>query len=166
MTLEQAITLAVQVHAGQVDKGGEQYILHPLRVMQTVEIPAVVTPWLADYEGLTDTQVKTSLRIIGILHDVFEDHPTLTVDEAHRKHGGLTSVEQNALRVLTHERGVSYERYIEHIALFPFARLVKIADLKDNSDLTRLKVIEEKDIARVAKYHRALARLSQHKLGD
>jgi hypothetical protein len=57
--------------------------------------------------------------------------------------------------LLTHKKGETYEEYIREISWDENAIRIKLADLKDNSDITRLKGISEKDIARMAKYHKA-----------
>ena len=140
MTLEEAIRVAVDAHAGQIDKAGKPYILHPLRVMMTVESPSL-----------------DSARKVAILHDVAEDSRwTLeSLDAAH----GLSSEEQAALRLLTHGEHEDYDAYVERPASNPLARAVKIADLRDNLDVTRLEQVTEKDAKRISKYLRSLRRL-------
>ena len=59
------------------------------------------------------------------------------------------------VRLLTHEEGVSYEDYVERLKPHPMARRIKLADLEDNSDIRRLSGIEERDLERLRKYHRA-----------
>ncbi len=130
--LEKAIEIAVQAHAGQKSKDGTPYVLHPLRLMTRMG---------------TDEE-----RMAAVLHDVVED-TTVTFDDL-RKAG----IPENVLAVvtlLTHEEGISYEDYVERLKSHPVARRVKLADLEDNSDIRRLKGVEQKDLERLRKYYRA-----------
>ena len=140
MTLEEAIRVALDAHAGQFDKAGKPYILHPLRVMMTVEGPFL-----------------DSARKVAVLHDVAEDSEW-TIESLHAKFG-LTSEEQAALRLLTHGDGDDYAAYIERVATSPLARAVKLADLRDNLDVTRLAEVTDRDAKRMTKYLRSLRNL-------
>ena len=142
MTIEQAIEVALKAHAGQVDKAGQPYILHPLRVMMTVESASLA-----------------SARVVAMLHDVVEDSEW-TVEGLASAYG-LTPDEQAALRLLTHDDGEEYAAYVENVAANPLARAVKVADLRDNLDVTRLPEVTEKDAKRIAKYVASLRRLSR-----
>jgi (p)ppGpp synthase/HD superfamily hydrolase len=142
MTLDQALRVAVDAHTGQLDKAGKPYILHPLRVMMTVESPSL-----------------DSARIVAILHDVAEDS-TWTV-EALDAEFGLSADEQAALRFLTHGDDEDYDRYIERVAGNPLATAVKVADLRDNLDVTRLESVSDRDAKRISKYLRSLRTLTQ-----
>ena len=132
-TLEQAIHIAVNAHLGQVDKADAPYIFHPLRVMQQVN--------------------STEEKILAILHDVVED-TSLTfndlIDKGIPKHMVIT------LRLLTREKDMPYEDYIRKIGENPVATKVKIADLIDNMDASRLKQVSESDMERLQKYSRIL----------
>jgi hypothetical protein len=141
MTLDEAIRVAVDAHAGQLDKAGKPYILHPLRVMMTVESPSL-----------------DSARKVAILHDVVEDsHWTLeSLDAAH----GLTAEEEAALRLLSHGDGDDYDDYVSRLAGNELARAVKIADLRDNLDVTRLEQVTERGAKRISKYLRSLRKLT------
>ncbi len=136
MTLEQAISLAAQVHEGQLDKAGEAYILHPLRVMLRLE--------------------TIEERRVAVLHDVVEDSG-VTLDTLRRK--GLPEEEVLAVAALTRGEGETYEAFIERAGRNGLARRVKLADLADNSDRSRLRVIGPEEEARLAKYRRARERL-------
>jgi (p)ppGpp synthase/HD superfamily hydrolase len=122
----------VTAHAGQSCKDGSPYILHPLRLMLKMS---------------TDEE-----RMVAVLHDVVED-TSITLEDLRRE--GFSAAVLEALRLLTHEKEVPYEEYVARIKPHPLAREVKLADLEDNSDIKRLKGIEEKDFARMKKYHRA-----------
>jgi (p)ppGpp synthase/HD superfamily hydrolase len=130
--LERAIEIALKSHAGQTGKDGSAYILHPLRLMSRME---------------TDEE-----RIVAVLHDVVEDSD-ITFDDL-RTIGFSESILE-ALHLLTHDKETTYEEYVERIKPNRLARKIKLADLEDNSNLRRLTHVEEKDLQRVKKYHRA-----------
>ncbi len=136
--LEDAIALAVRVHAGQRDRYGAPYILHPLRVMARC----------------TDE----TARIVAVLHDVLEDTP-LTLEEL--RAAGYPEAVLEALERLTRRAGEPYEAFIERIAPHPLARRVKLADLEDNMDLRRITVWETTTAARLERYWRAWQRLRE-----
>lgn len=138
--LERAIELAVRAHKGQVDKAGQPYILHPLRVMLRLD--------------------STEERIIAILHDVIEDGKAEYKAEARAL---LPPELLEALLCVTKredEHGdEGYGRFVERAARDPLARRVKIADLEDNLDVTRLSSITAKDTERLNRYLAALGKL-------
>ena len=136
-TLERAIEIARQAHAGQVDKGGADYIWHPLRVME---------------RGENEEQ-----KIVGVLHDVVEDSDwTFEMLEAEGFSGEIV----DALRCVTKQsEDEDYDAFISRIITNPLAIKVKLYDLEDNMDLSRLKFITEADIARCEKYKRVHNRL-------
>lgn len=132
-----AIAIAAAAHKGQVDKAARPYILHPLRLM---------------FACHTDTE-----KIIAVLHDVVEDSET-TLDDL--KAMGFAAEIIDALTCLTKQPGEDYDAFISRILPNALARKVKIEDIKDNLDLTRLEKLTPKDVARIEKYHRALLTLS------
>lgn len=132
--LDIAIRIAAQAHEGQFDKGGKAYILHPLRIMMR----------------LNTTDVE--LQCIAVLHDVLEDSP---VTEDDLRQAGISERVISALSLLTHLPEHSYQQYVERIATNPDAIRVKLGDLSDNSDLSRLKGVTQKDLDRLAKYSKA-----------
>lgn len=135
MNLERAIAIAREAHAGQTDKGGEPYILHSLRVMRA-----------------QDTE---EARIVAVLHDVVEDCPGWTFERLATE--GFSSGVIEALRLVTKINGEIYEAFVKRAASNPIARAVKLADIRDNMDLSRLTNATEKDLKRVEKYRRGLA---------
>lgn len=137
-----AIQIAATAHVAQRDKGGKPYILHPLHLMSQL---------------LFDPQLAT----IAVLHDVIEDDPTINFTDL--THAGMSPRVVHVLKLLTHRPSDSYEDYIEGICLNYEAILVKRKDLEHNTDITRLKGIREKDVARMAKYHKAFVRLTEAK---
>lgn len=128
-TLERAIELAARAHAGQRDKGGQPYILHPLRVMMAVT---------------TDAE-----RIAAVLHDIVED-TSITFDDLVAE--GFADDVVDAIRALTKFEGETREQAAKRIVRDPIARAVKLADIADNMDLTRIPVPSERDHARLREY--------------
>lgn len=136
-TLDTAIAIACRAHTGQVDKSGGAYILHPLRLMLRFEDPEA--------------------QVVAVLHDVLEDSP---ITEAELAAQGFAAPILAALVCLTKREGEPYEDFIRRLAPNPLARRVKIEDIKDNLNLTRLHTLSDKDLARVRKYHQALSYLN------
>lgn len=136
-TLNVALTIAAQAHAGQFDKAGESYILHPLRLMMQM-----------------DTDVE---RITAVLHDVVEDSDWTL--EGLRTAGFAEEV-VTAVAHLSRQPDESYEDFIHRLQPHPLAVKVKLADLADNMDIRRLQTITAKDHERLEKYHRAWQVLS------
>ena len=132
--VEKAIKLALKIHTGQVDKAGKPYILHPLRLMLNFS---------------SDDEMITAL-----MHDVVEDGDITLAD---LENLGFSKNVVSAIDCLTKRDNESYEAFIKRINQNPLAKKIKIEDLKDNMDLTRLDYISDKDIARVKKYHKALS---------
>ena len=132
-TLERAIEIAARVHAVQVDKGGAPYILHPLRVMLRV--------------------APGAQQIVAVLHDVVEDSE-VTFEDLERE--GFSAEVISGLRAVTKIKGESYEDFVARAALDPVGKAVKLADLMENSDLSRIAEPAQKDLERVEKYGRAI----------
>jgi len=135
--LERAISIAVEAHSGQVDKGGHPYILHPLRVMMAVS--------------------STEEKIVAVLHDVVED--SSWTFEALRKEGFSEEVITALESVTKTSESEDYDSFIERAKCNAIGKAVKIADLRDNMDITRIPNLTEKDSLRLTKYQRALQRL-------
>ena len=138
MNLARAIEIAVQAHAGQTDKAGAPYILHPLRVMLSLEAEAE--------------------RIVAVLHDVVEDCPGWTMDRL-RDEGFSQDVLAALACVTKLSEDEDYPSFIDRCRQNPIARRVKRADLLDNLDVRRLPQIAEKDAVRLNKYLAALVRI-------
>ena len=138
--VRKAFEVAQKIHAGQVDKAGVDYINHPLTVASSVgeDISAI---------------------IVALLHDTIEDS-TKTFDELQAEIP-LTAQELQALKLLTHDKKIPYLEYVAKIKSNAPATKVKIADLKHNSDLSRLKNPAAKDFARAEKYRLALKILEE-----
>lgn len=135
-TLERAIEIAAAAHAGQVDKAGQPYILHPLRVMLRV-----------------NTEQE---RIAAVLHDVVED-TTVTLEQLAAE--GFPAAVITAVEALTKRGGETRLQAAARAAADPIARVVKLADNAENSDLTRIANPTEKDFARAREYEQVRALL-------
>jgi (p)ppGpp synthase/HD superfamily hydrolase len=146
--LAKAIRIAATAHEAQVDKVGQPYILHPLRMMQKAH--------------------TIEEKIVAILHDVLEDTPWTI---AQLESEGFPPVIVEALHHVTRrpedsEGDKGYAQFVERIATAPgesgkIARIVKQLDLQDNMDLLRLPTLLPTDIARLERYHRAYHRLQE-----
>lgn len=132
-TLENAITLAVQQHAGQVDKGGQPYILHPLRVMLQLQ--------------------QTDQQIVAVLHDILEDTHTTTQDLQNL--GFQTHIIQ-AIQALTKLPQETRVQAAMRTAQNPLACAVKIADVQDNMNLARIPNPIARDLSRLEEYRQVL----------
>jgi len=128
-SLERAIEIAATAHTGQLDKSGQPYILHPLRVMLAVN---------SEHE-----------RMAAVLHDVVEDSE-ITYDDLISE--GFPEEVVEAVRVLTRAKGASRIDAARKAVQNPIARVVKLADVADNSDLSRIPNPTEKDHARLKEY--------------
>jgi (p)ppGpp synthase/HD superfamily hydrolase len=138
-TLERAIVIAVEAHAGQVDKAGAPYVLHPLRMMLRVS--------------------TSDERIVAVLHDVCEDCPGWTFDRLRAE--GFSEHIIQALQSVTKRDGEDYETFVRRSATNAIGRRVKLADLHDNSDLSRIAMPSERDFRRMEKYRRAIDLISR-----
>lgn len=137
--LSKAIAIAAAAHQNATDRGGKAYILHPLRVMMRLRTE------------------DDELMQIAVLHDVVEDSPTVTLNTLITDNFSARVI--RALRLLTHDKTEPYDEYIRRVASSRDAALVKLEDLRDNADITRLKGLREKDFERIEKYHRAFVYL-------
>ena len=137
--LSKMITLAVTSHEGQYDKGGLPYILHPLTVMHKLHT--------------TDEE----LQCIAIGHDLIED---TGVTYLLLRQMGFPERVIEGIDALTKRRGETYDEYIDRVKLNRDAVLVKMADLRHNSDIKRLKGVTDKDVTRMVKYHNTWVELS------
>ncbi len=135
--LGRAIEVASAALDGKVDRGGQPKILHCLRVMMAMDTPL--------------------RRIVAILHDVLEDSPAWTPQELVA--AGIPREAVRVVELLTRDKAGNYQLYIRGLASDPDARAVKLADLADNMDTSRLPRMTPKDVERLRKYHRARAYL-------
>jgi (p)ppGpp synthase/HD superfamily hydrolase len=154
MNLEKAIKIAVEAHTGQVDKGGNLYILHPLRVMLSL-----------------NTEEE---RIVGVLHDVVEDCKGWSWERL--KEQGCSDKLIEALKSVSktpeedeqfkemddpNEQRDHYLKFIQRAKANKIGRNVKAADIRDNLDISRIDDITERDINRLNRYKKALSILTE-----
>ncbi len=128
-TIEKTIEIAALAHTGQKDKAGENYILHPIRVMLRLN--------------------NEEEKITGVLHDVIEDS-NYTLEDLRRL--GFSEKILSALDALTKKPGESRLEAAHRAAQNPLARIVKLADNAENSDLSRIKNPTPKDFDRLEEY--------------
>lgn len=131
--LEQAISTAIEAHKNQLDKAGNPYIDHCIRIMNKM-----------------DTEEE---KIVAVLHDILEDNEELG---RNLFSSDFSDEIINALAYLTKQKHQKYLDYIKAIKNNELATKVKIADLLDNINLSRLNTISIKDINRTRKYLDAL----------
>ena len=137
-TLERAIEIATEAHKGQYDKAGNDYIGHPLRVMDM---------------GRTEKE-----KIVGVLHDVVEDTEWTFAQLAAE---GFAQEVIDALQCVTKlSENENYDDFIERVKKNPLATAVKINDLSDNMDIRRLPYLSDKDVKRLKKYLKAYKKLT------
>ncbi len=133
---KQAMKLCFAAHKDQVDKSGLPYVFHPLHLAEQMQTEGTV--------------------VVALLHDVVEDTP-YTLQNLREM--GFPEPVLTAISLMTHDVGTPYLEYIARIKDNPIARIVKLADLRHNSDLSRLDFMDEKALARVEKYKKAIALL-------
>jgi len=138
--LAKAIQIAADAFVDKKDKAGKPYILHCLRVMHKLH------------------SEDEELNAIAVLHDVPEDCPEWTFARLQKE--GFSERVLSALYLLKHDHDVPYDEYIKKIAFNVDATKVKKEDLRDNSNITRLKGLTKKDFDRIEKYHRSYVYLS------
>ena len=136
---KKALKLCFTAHKDQTDKSGMPYVFHPFH--------------LAEQMPDEDT------TIVALLHDVIEDTP-YTLDDLRAM--GFNEQVLDALVLMTHDKRIPYMDYVAKIKGNKIARTVKLADLKHNSDLSRLNNVDEKAMKRIEKYRQAIALLSEH----
>ena len=129
--LDKMLMIATNAHHGQFDRGGNPYILHPLKVMHYLK---------SDDE---------ELMCIALGHDVIEDTSVTYKD---LREAGISERVIEGIRALTKQPGQTYDEYKEGVFANVDAMRVKMADLRHNTDIRRLKGVTEKDIQRMVKY--------------
>ena len=133
---KKALALCFQAHKDQLDKGGIPYVFHPFHLA----------------EQMTDEDTT----VLALLHDVVEDTP-YTLDDLARM--GFSPRVLEALALMTHDPAIPYMDYVAKIKANPLARAVKLADLRHNSDLSRLDSPNPRVLMRAEKYRQAIALL-------
>ena len=138
---KRALALCFEAHKDQLDKSGLPYVFHPFH--------------------LAEQMSNENTTVVALLHDVAED-TNITIEQLQAEGFGEQVIA--ALRLLTHDPCEPYLSYVARIAQDPVARAVKLADLRHNSDLTRLDTIDDRALARVEKYKAAMALLEEQNL--
>jgi (p)ppGpp synthase/HD superfamily hydrolase len=139
MNIEKALEIAIKAHEGQIDKADKAYILHPLRLMNQ----------FSDENSM----------IVSVLHDVVEDSDYTFQDLID---AGFSSQIVQAVECLTKRENEEYQDFIKRVKVNPLAVKVKIVDIKDNLDISRLyEPLSEKDFGRIQKYQAALKLLEE-----
>lgn len=128
-TIEKAIALAAKKHMGQVDKAGQAYIFHPLRLMFKVKTP--------------------EQQIVAVLHDILEDTDTTIVDLISL---GFSQEVIDAIDAMTKRPHETRIEAAYRTVKNPIARVVKLADLADNMDMSRIPQPTTRDLLRLEEY--------------
>lgn len=135
---KKAMKLCFEAHKNQTDKSGLPYVFHPFHVAEQMH------------------DEKTT--IVALLHDVIED-TSYTLQDLRAM--GFNQEVLDAIALMTHDNNVPYMEYVAKIRENPIARTVKLADLRHNSDLTRMDEITETELKRVEKYKAAMQLLTE-----
>ena len=134
---KKALRLSFVAHKDQLDKSGMPYVYHPFHVAEQMETEETV--------------------VVALLHDVVED-TDYTLDDLHAM--GFPDNVVEALALMTHDDSVPYLDYVAKLKSNTIARAVKLADLRHNSDLSRMDKVDDKALERVEKYKAAIRLLS------
>lgn len=132
-----ALKMCFEAHKNQVDKSGMPYVFHPFHLAEQMQ--------------------DEDTTIVALLHDVIED-TEYTIDDLRDR--GFSDKVIDAISLMTHDLSVPYMEYVAQIKTNPIATAVKLADLKHNSDMTRLESITAKDEERAEKYRSAIELLA------
>lgn len=124
-----AMHVAINAHGKQLDRNGQPYIGHPLRVMNA---------------GQTLEE-----KIVGALHDILED-TELTITELSAE--GFSEEVIDAVHTLSKLENEEYDHYIGRVMRNDLAIRVKLNDLTDNMDLKRLTTLTDDDVKRMRRY--------------
>lgn len=138
--LDGALRLAAEAHVGQVDRGGQPYILHPIRLMMRME--------------------TMREKVVALLHDVWEDsHPEFqeAISQLLFRECPIEDYIRmfDALHALWRKKDETYEAYIRRVAGHRLARRVKLVDLEDNMNLARIHRPKDRDFERIKRYAKA-----------
>ena len=139
---KKAMRLCFDAHKDQTDKSGMPYVFHPFHVAEQMTTEETV--------------------VVALLHDVVEDTDYTIAD---LQEMGFPYAVTDALALMTHTKGVPYMEYVAAIKGNPIATAVKLADLRHNSDLSRLDAVDEKALRRVEKYKKAITLLETEAAG-
>ena len=135
---KKALSLCFEAHKNQLDKSGMPYVFHPFHLAEQMETEETV--------------------VVALLHDIVED-TDYTIDDL--KAMGFPQNVTDAIALMTHYADTEYMDYVARIKTNPIAKAVKLADLRHNSDTTRLDDVTENDLKRVEKYTAAIKFLTE-----
>lgn len=138
-----AMQLAYAAHHGQTDKTGVPYIFHPMH--------------------LAEQMPDENTTVAALLHDVVED-TAYTLEDLRAE--GFPEMAMEAIALLTHDPTEPYFDYVRRIAAHPVAKIVKLADLRHNSDPTRMDTMDARALARAEKYRKAMEILNEKANGS
>ena len=135
---KRALSLCFEAHKEQKDKSGLPYVFHPFHLAEQME--------------------DEETTVVALLHDVIED-TEYTIEDLQK--AGFSQSVISAIALMTHDPQVPYMEYVRAIKSNPTARAVKLADLRHNSDMTRLDIITQRDEERAQKYLDAIVVLEE-----
>jgi len=135
---KRALSLCFEAHKNQKDKSGLPYVFHPFHLAEQME--------------------DEETTVVALLHDVIED-TEYTIEDLQK--AGFSQSVISAIALMTHDPQVPYMEYVRAIKSNPIARAVKLADLRHNSDMTRLDIITQRDEERAQKYLDAIVVLEE-----
>ena len=135
---KKALKLCFEAHKEQVDKSGMPYVFHPFHLAEQMQ--------------------TEETAVVALLHDLVED-TDYTIEDLTSMGFGKNITD--AIALMTHADDVAYMDYVRKIKNNPIAKAVKLADLKHNSDLTRLDIVDEKALNRREKYLEAIKLLEE-----
>lgn len=143
--LAKAISIASEAHVDQIDKSGEPYILHPLRVMQRCSPP--------------NCHQNDELRIIAVLHDTVEDNESITLESLSQE--GFNETIINGIDSITKRNNEKYSEFIERSARNTLGVIVKMKDIEDNLCPWRMSKLNVRDVqSLIERYRKAQFRLN------
>lgn len=143
--LSMAVALAATRHDGQIDKGGKPYILHTLKVMH--------------YLKTEDLELMAA----AVMHDIIEDTDT-TYEELRIM--GFSERVIRAVAGMTKIKGQTPAEYLAQVMANVDSALIKLADLRHNSDIRRLKGVTEKDVKRIEKYQKMFTTIKEFLISE
>lgn len=135
---KKALRISFDAHKNQIDKSGMPYVYHPFHLAEQMEDEYSVC--------------------VALLHDVVEDTDYTLTDLIE---AGFPAPVTDAIALMTHDDAVPYMDYVKKLRNDPIARAVKLADLRHNSDLSRLDVIDDRALERAEKYKKAIRLLEE-----
>jgi (p)ppGpp synthase/HD superfamily hydrolase len=135
-SLEHAIEIATEAHRDQLDKAGEPYLLHPMRLVKNM--------------------VSDDQKVVAALHDVVEKNPEWTLKRLAKE--GFSEKVIAGVEAMTRRPGENYEEFVIRAGADPIGRTVKLADLRDNIYMSKVAGLDE---AHTEKYRRAIELLKR-----